>query len=106
MWFDLFLHGASTHITAMSETELQMVQRHVRQAKMHIARQENLIESLARDGHPTDLAKDLLQLFRRNLKAHSEHLETIQAELRDARGQQPKNFLEAFQKQLRGQDQN
>lgn len=61
----------------MGETELEMVQRHVRQGKRHVSRQLEIIEDMAIRGQPTGLAEDLLLNFEISLRAYKVHLEQI-----------------------------
>jgi hypothetical protein len=59
------------------ETELEMVERHVRQAERHVLRQRQIIEDLFERHHPTALAEQLLTEFEHNLRDHLEHLERL-----------------------------
>jgi hypothetical protein len=56
------------------ETHLQMVERHVRDAEGHVARQRRVVERLAREGQSTRLAVDLLVEFHRALRNHRDEL--------------------------------
>jgi len=56
------------------ESEIEMVQRHVREGERHAVRQREIVASLPPD---TDLAKtahQLLTLFEESLENHREHL--------------------------------
>ena len=59
------------------ETELEMVERHVRQGERHVLRQHQIIAELGRDGRPTQVARDLLVLFEWTLLQHREHLDKL-----------------------------
>jgi hypothetical protein len=56
------------------ETHLQMAERHVRDAEGRVARQRRAVEELARDGHTTRLAVELLVEFQRALRNHRDEL--------------------------------
>jgi hypothetical protein len=74
--FGTGLHGLGS---AMAETELEMVQRHVRVGAENVARQRELVAELDRDGH-VDLAteaRELLQKFEELQEQHVAHLERI-----------------------------
>ena len=59
------------------ETELAMVERHVREGKRHVARQHEIIEVLRRRGANTDTAETLLVTFETALAAHVAHLTSL-----------------------------
>ena len=61
----------------MGETELEMVQRHVRQGEEHVLRQCEIIAHLEFQKLPTDLAESLLFNFGETLRAHEDHLERL-----------------------------
>jgi hypothetical protein len=67
-----------------AETELEMVERHVREGERHVARQREILAELGRDGHPTAVARDLLILFEWTLAQHLEHLDKLHCDLRKA----------------------
>lgn len=60
-----------------AETELEMVERHVRQGERHVARQREILAELGRDGHPTAFARDLLALYEWTLAQHRAHLNEL-----------------------------
>lgn len=64
------------------DAELEMAEHHVREARSHVSRQEELLESLRRDGHPTLEAEDLLRILRETLKTHQDILDQLKAEKR------------------------
>jgi hypothetical protein len=53
------------------------------QAERHVARQQEIIDHLAREGYPTDLAFAVLRTFALTLATHRRHREQIAAELAD-----------------------
>jgi hypothetical protein len=63
------------------ESELDMAERHVREAEAHICRQKEIIDELRRDGHPTEAAENLLRVFEVTLESHRQGLARIKAEL-------------------------
>jgi hypothetical protein len=62
------------------ESKLHMAERHVREAKTHVAQQRDILERLRRDGHPTMDAESLLGVFQETLKTHQDDLARLQAE--------------------------
>jgi hypothetical protein len=56
------------------ETELKMVQRHVREGEDIVTRQEALVQILQDDGHDSRIAEELLLVYRKTLANHYEHL--------------------------------
>lgn len=62
---------------AVGETELQMVERHVRQGERHVSRQIEIIADMARRHQPTGLAERLLFNFEASLQAHRDHLSDL-----------------------------
>ncbi|TNC69471.1 hypothetical protein [Rubellimicrobium roseum] len=61
------------------ETELEMVQRHVREGEAHVKRQREIVAELRERGHPTDVAIALLAEFEDLLRQHKAHLVRIEA---------------------------
>ena len=59
------------------ETNLEMVQRHVRQGEKHVSRQLEIIAEMQFRKQPTGLAETLLFNFDRSLRAHKAHLEQL-----------------------------
>lgn len=72
----------------MSETKLEMAERHVRQGAERIAHQKSLIETLARDGHDNMLpqAHGILAEFESIQAMSEEHLARYRAEAAEASG--------------------
>jgi len=60
-----------------TETELEMVQRHIRQGERHVSRQHEIIAELTLRNQPTWLAESLLLDFQDVLRAHQDHLGRI-----------------------------
>ena len=72
----------------MSETKLEMAERHVRQGAKRIYRQKVLIETLIRDGHARMLlqAQGLLVEFEAIQAMSEDHLARFRAEAAEDRG--------------------
>ena len=62
---------------AVGETELQMVERHVRQGERHVSRQLEIITAMQLRGQHTGLAESLLFNFDKSLRAHRDHLSEL-----------------------------
>ena len=62
---------------AVGETELQMVERHIRQGERHVSRKIEIIADMQRRGQPTRLAERLLFNFDNILRAQREHLSEL-----------------------------
>lgn len=62
---------------AVTETEMAMVIRHVRQGESHVSRQLEIIAEMQFRKQPTELAESLLLSFGATLKAHKDHLERL-----------------------------
>ena len=62
---------------SVGETELEMVQRHVRQGERHVSRQLEIIADITIRNQPTGLAEDLLFNFEDTLRAHRDHLSQL-----------------------------
>jgi hypothetical protein len=62
--------------------ELALAEEHVALARQHVARQKALIAELERDGHPTELALQLLGVFEETLAAHLHHRDHLRAAAR------------------------
>lgn len=60
---------------------LALAERHIAEGKRTIARQEQLVAELDRDGHDTAMAMALLREFQVSLAAHIEHRDRLRAEL-------------------------
>ena len=63
---------------SVDETELEMVQRHVREGGRHVANQRALIARLSASGRPTEDAEILLAIFEYSQHQHEEHLERLE----------------------------
>lgn len=57
-----------------SETEIQMVQRHVREGRDILVRQHAVVDRLQGGGFATDRAEALLSEFQNSQALHEEHL--------------------------------
>ena len=57
-----------------SETELEMVERHVREGELRVSRQREIVRELFDRNHPTSLAEQLLVEFEQTLADHKAHL--------------------------------
>jgi ATP-dependent protease HslVU (ClpYQ) peptidase subunit len=64
---------------AKGETELQMVQRHVREGEAHVQRQREIVTKMWERGAPTDIAVTLLEAFQETLRQHKAHLSRLEA---------------------------
>lgn len=61
-----------------SESDLEMVQRHVRNAESRIANHRRLIALLAANRQPLEQARELLHLFEATYRAQVEHLSHVE----------------------------
>ena len=59
---------------AVTETELEMVKRHVLEGERHLANQVELIDWLKERGYPTEIAERLLTNLEDMQRLHLEHL--------------------------------
>lgn len=62
------------------ESELQMAERHVREAELLVSRQCIVIESLRAHGHSTEMAMKLLGEMEAALDAHRSYMDEILAD--------------------------
>ena len=62
------------------ESELQMVERHIRDGERHVANQREIVAHLSSLGHPTELAQRVLRNLEELLAMHRRHLDHIQDE--------------------------
>jgi hypothetical protein len=62
-----------------TETEIEMVERHIRVGEALLARQRKVIEILSDKGLPTEMAYILLQNFEEIQSEHRAHLESLLA---------------------------
>ena len=60
---------------------LAQAERHVAEGEQHIIRQREIIEMLARQGHDTKAADELLGQFEQTLAAHIADRDRLRAEL-------------------------
>ena len=67
------------------ETELEMVQRHVREGLARVERQGELLALLRTKGEPVEMAESLLSQFRMSQQQHEAHL----AKLEEKQGTAP-----------------
>ncbi|MGY3530350.1 hypothetical protein [Bradyrhizobium sp. USDA 4452] len=63
------------------EQHLALAERHAAQGRQHVARQENLIAELDRDGHDTTEARKVLDTLRITQALHEQDVERILGEL-------------------------
>ena len=56
------------------ETELGMVQWHIREGEEHVARQREIVERLPPSGNVAEMARSLLAEFETTLELHRAHL--------------------------------
>lgn len=61
------------------ETELEMVERHIRAGERHVAHQQELIAWLSERGHPTEEAEKLLSNLRDLQRLHREHFDRLRS---------------------------
>lgn len=61
----------------MSESEVDMVLRHIREGEQHVTRQREIIAQLSGHHQSTDQAEDLLDLFLLTLAQHRAHFDRI-----------------------------
>ncbi|TIV79731.1 MAG: hypothetical protein E5V93_09040 [Mesorhizobium sp.] len=62
---------------ASSETQIQMLNRHIRTGARHISRQREIIDRLTELGAPPELAVELLDLFEVMQELHIAHRERL-----------------------------
>ena len=58
----------------MEESEIEMVERHVREGEEHVASQREIVASLLPESGLADAARDILALFEETLERHRSHL--------------------------------
>ena len=61
---------------------LALAEKHVAQGEQHLARQRKVLETLARDGHDTATAADLLRTLEATQALHRAERDRLRAELR------------------------
>ncbi len=61
-----------------SETEREMVERHVREGQEHVARQREIVERLPVSGEVAEMARSLLVEYEETLALHRAHLARLQ----------------------------
>jgi hypothetical protein len=64
---------------AMHETELEMVQRHVREGEARVARQREIVLGLLDGSDLRQLAESLLLILEESLWLHHTHLARLEA---------------------------
>mgnify|MGYP006877413173 CR=1 FL=1 len=62
------------------ETEIEMVQRHVREGEERVVRQREIVASLPPDSDLAATAHQLLTLFEETQESHREHLARLLCE--------------------------
>jgi len=62
---------------ATEQAHLAQANEHISAGKVRIAAQEELVDRLRRDGHPAQLAQDLLDRFRETLVTWNDHRDEI-----------------------------
>lgn len=62
---------------------LAQAEAHAAQGEIHLARQRQIVHELARDGHDTRLAKELLETFEMTQAGHRVDVARLQKELED-----------------------
>jgi hemerythrin len=65
-----------------SAADLKMVDDHIAQGEHHVARQKEIIASLQSQGHPTEMAEELLTEFQATLEQHRAHRDLMLLENR------------------------
>ena len=71
------LSETSHLLMTLNETELEMVERHVREGNRHIENQRRIVAYLRQAGWPTELAEQLLSNLEDIQTMHLEHLARI-----------------------------
>ena len=66
-----------------AQSKVEMAKPHVREAEAHIVRQQEIIEQLRSDGHPTLEAELSLKVFQDTLRSHKQSLSRLQAASKD-----------------------
>ena len=61
-----------------AETELELVERDVREAERHVANQREIVREISERGEPTDFALLMLMQFEQVLELHRQHLAWLQ----------------------------
>jgi hypothetical protein len=74
----------------LSETPLQTGERHVREAEERVARQRQVVKELARDGHPTSVAVDILVQCHADLRHYREEVAILRRSSRSLSGRYPR----------------
>jgi len=59
---------------SIAETELEMVERHVREGARQVARQAEIVADLRARGYPSEIAEALLARFQEVQRLHQAHL--------------------------------
>lgn len=63
---------------AGAETELEMVERHIRAGERHVANQQEIVAFLRSHNYPSEQAEELLVNLTDLLRLHREHLVRLQ----------------------------
>lgn len=62
----------------VEKTKLEMARRHVREGKVHVARQRKIAAGLLGDGEGSVIARQLLREFERTLRDHKSALAQLE----------------------------
>ncbi len=57
-----------------NETEMETVERHIREAEDHVARQREIVDRLPPTGEVAEMARSLLAQYEEALSLHRAHL--------------------------------
>ena len=68
----------------IDESELEMVERHIREGEEHLASQRKIVASLSSESGFLEAAHELLRLFEEILEQHREHLARLLQQGREA----------------------
>jgi hypothetical protein len=71
---------------ATIEEHLEQARRHVAEGEEHVARQQQIVDELERDGHDTTQAREVLKVFEETLATHVADQERLEQELASAGG--------------------
>lgn len=76
------MHQPAAALSALEQEHLRMARRHLTEGEARVARQAELVRELEADGHPAELARDLLRVFRETLDQMRAHRAYLEAETR------------------------
>jgi hemerythrin len=66
---------------AFTAAHLKMVNDHIASGERHVIRQREILDSLRANGHPTQMAEELLVEFQATLKQHCAHRDKMMQEM-------------------------